>query len=149
MARMEIKDAMIRGTHGDIKKEVKSKDIKEHISVPKSFNVKYYSDNIEKDDFYNTDWNTVKKYLYIPDRIKFISNLVRILHEKTDLTTITFVSYIETQGDRLFDLYPIGTACWYGGGLVKNNVGLELDKNSIFNAKTKRIRRFVKNGNSK
>ena len=144
---MLSRDAMIRGTHGDVVMEIKSKDIEKHISVPDILNVYYKPNIVDKDDVSNFDWNYIKKYLYEPNRIKFISDLVRIINDYTNFTTITFVSTIETQGNPLFELYPPNTACWYGGGEILNNVNYsseELNKDSIFNAiKNRKIRHTI------
>ena len=131
---MSLRESMIRGTHGDILMEVKSRDIEEFISVPKAIDVVYKSRTVKPKDNLVFDWSRVKHYVYDPERIKFVADLVHIINDYTDFTTITFVSYIETQGDPLYNLYPSSTVCWYGGGVVNNNIGLDLNKETVFGA---------------
>lgn len=141
----QIRDSMIRGTHGDVIMEVKSRDIQKYLSVPEVINIIYSPQNISKKDYNSFDWTYVKKYIYELDRIEFISKLCHAIHNSSDFTTITFVSWIDLLGDKLFDLYPEKTCCWYGGGNIKTNVdGLILTNDSIFSAiKNKEIRHVV------
>jgi hypothetical protein len=144
---MSSRDAMIRGTHGDVVMEIKSRHIEEHISVPDILNVIYTPKHIDEDDKNNFDWNYVKNYLYEPNRIKFIAELVNIINEYSDFTTITFVSTIDTQGNPLFEMYPPKTVCWYGGGEIVNNMDIdisELNKDTVFDAiKNKKVRHTI------
>jgi hypothetical protein len=141
---MSPRDAMIIGTYGNIVMEVQSKDIEQYISVPETLNVVYSPKHIKKEDLFNFDWNYMKRYTNSPSRLQFVTDLVQVIHEYTSFTTITFVSFIESQGTPLYNAYPPGTACWYGGGNVINNVGLELDRESVFEAiKEKKIRNTI------
>lgn len=140
-----IRDSMIRGTHGDVVMEVKSRDIQKYLSVPEVINVIYSPDNVSKKDYNSFDWTYIRKYIHEPDRIKYIADLCQIIHRSSDFTTITFVSWIDLVGDKLYDLYPPGTCCWYGGGNIKTNVeGLTLTNDTVFDAiKNKDIRHTI------
>lgn len=141
---LNIREVMIIGTHGNIVMEVKSCDIKKYIEVPECLDVVFTPDYIPRKDMFKYDWLYMRQYLNHPVRLEFVSNLVQLIHKITDFTTITFVSFIETQGNPLLDLYPEGTVCWFGGGNVINNVGLDLNKDNVFDAiKNRQVRHTI------
>jgi superfamily II DNA or RNA helicase len=141
---MSFRDCMVRGSHGDVVAHVKSSDISEHISVPKIFNVRYHPSYLRQKDRYEFDWSKVNWYIDTPHRLKFIAEIVNLIDVHTEMTTITFVSKIDKQGDVLYNLFPESTAAWYGGGVVKNKQDLDLDTKSIFDAiNERRVRHTI------
>lgn len=131
---MSLRDCMVRGSHGDVVVKVKSAEISEYISVPQIFNIRYHPTYLRQKDRYEFDWAKVGWYVDTPHRLKFISEIVHLIDTHTDMTTITFVSKIDKQGDVLYHLFPESTAAWYGGGVVKNKKGLDLDIKNVFDA---------------
>jgi hypothetical protein len=131
---MSYRDCMVRGSHGEISAYVKSADIAEHISIPHVFNINYHPAFLKQKDRYETDWSKVGWYINKPHRLKFISNIISMIDKYTNMTTITFISGIDKQGDVLYHLYPESTAAWYGGKKVKNKLGLDIDYETIFDA---------------
>ena len=131
---MTLREAMIRGAHGDIIATVKSKNIKDLISVPTVINVEYEPVKFNKNHLHEFNWYKIKHYINRPHRMEAVANLVNVINDLTGFTTITFVSQIKKQGDALFNLYPEKTACWYGGGVIKTKSGQVFDKKTIFDA---------------
>lgn len=132
--KMTLREAMIRGSHGNIVSEIKSKEIKELISVPTILNVKYKPPKINEYARFERDWFKLRHHLYRKPRLEFVASLVNLIDQQTKFTTVTFVSMIEKQGDILYELYPDTAVAWYGGGIVKNKLGYDLDKVSVFDA---------------
>lgn len=132
--KMSLREAMIRGSHGDIVSEIKSKEIKNLISIPTILNVKYVPPKINEHARFERDWLKLRHHLYRKPRLEFVASLVNLIDTQTKFTTVTFVSLIEKQGDILYELFPDTTVAWYGGGIVKNKLGFDLDKVSVFDA---------------
>jgi hypothetical protein len=131
---MTVRESMIRGSHGEVINTIQSKEIKSLISVPDVLDVIYNPPVVKDFHKYLFDWTKVKHYLYKKHRLDFVSRMVNIIDEESQFTTVTFVSVIDKEGDVLYELYPEKTAAWYGGGRVKNKLGLDLDKRTIFDA---------------
>jgi superfamily II DNA or RNA helicase len=141
---MNLQETMIRGSHGDIVSTVRSADIKDLISVPKIINVEFEPLVYNKKSEFSFNWFRIKNYVNKPDRLNFVASIANAIDELTDFTSIVFVSQIIKQGDILYEMYPEKTAAWYGGGIVKNKIGLNLDKKSIFDAiENKEIRHII------
>ena len=132
--KMTLREAMIRGSHGDIVSEIKSKEIKELISVPTILNVRYTPIKINEHARFERDWMRLRHHLYKKARLEFVASLINLIDTQTKFTTVTFVSLIEKQGDILYEMYPDTAVAWYGGGIVKNKLGYDLNKTSIFDA---------------
>jgi hypothetical protein len=127
-------EAMIRGSHGEVVHEKTSKELAEYLSAPLNLRVMYSFPYKKKNQDLEFSWGYNKRFLNADRRLKYFSNIAHIINDYSDFTSITFVSEKANQGDKLYEWYPDLTATWYGGGVIENNCGLDLDIDSIFSA---------------